>query len=230
MLNYEVDPGILAGSRAGRDGARPLAGAGARERGRLSLPAHAGDGRRDPGALQLRGSEPALLRPTRGAGGLASRRRLREGDRAAFRDRLGGPRALQRELCRAADAAFDRRGANAGAGRSVGYRVAARWALVPTWVSWRAAQAGIPPADSEATFITEHYWGYARQRDGGTVEYQVEHPQWRVSAALRIPLRVRRRRALRRAVRPLPRCPRDAAGLGVPGRRLAGDGAQRSAT
>jgi uncharacterized protein len=29
-------------------------------------------------------------------------------------------------------------------------------------------------------FITEHYWGYARQRDGGTVEYQVEHPHWPV--------------------------------------------------
>ena len=24
--------------------------------------------------------------------------------------------------------------------------------------------------------ITEHYWGYSAQRDGGTVEYQVEHP------------------------------------------------------
>lgn len=36
---------------------------------------------------------------------------------------------------------------------------------------------------SEAEFITEHYWGYARQRDGGTVEYQVEHPPWRVWAA-----------------------------------------------
>lgn len=33
---------------------------------------------------------------------------------------------------------------------------------------------------SEAEFITEHYWGYARQRDGGTVEYQVEHPRWTV--------------------------------------------------
>jgi uncharacterized protein len=32
-------------------------------------------------------------------------------------------------------------------------------------------------------FITEHYWGYARQRDGGTVEYKVEHPRWRVQAA-----------------------------------------------
>ena len=33
---------------------------------------------------------------------------------------------------------------------------------------------------SEQQFITEHYWGYTRQRDGGTVEYQVEHPPWRV--------------------------------------------------
>jgi uncharacterized protein YqjF (DUF2071 family) len=29
-------------------------------------------------------------------------------------------------------------------------------------------------------FITEHYWGYARQRDGSTMEYRVEHPRWRV--------------------------------------------------
>ncbi len=35
-------------------------------------------------------------------------------------------------------------------------------------------------AGSEAEFITEHYWGYTRQRDGGTVEYQVEHPSWRL--------------------------------------------------
>ncbi|WP_235508354.1 YqjF family protein [Agromyces sp. Soil535] len=33
---------------------------------------------------------------------------------------------------------------------------------------------------SEEEFITEHYWGYAAQRDGGTVEYEVEHPRWRV--------------------------------------------------
>ncbi len=35
-------------------------------------------------------------------------------------------------------------------------------------------------AGSEEEFITEHYWGYAAQRDGGCVEYQVEHPPWRV--------------------------------------------------
>jgi uncharacterized protein YqjF (DUF2071 family) len=33
---------------------------------------------------------------------------------------------------------------------------------------------------SEEEFITEHYWGYSAQRDGGAVEYQVEHPRWRV--------------------------------------------------
>src|SRR5688572_13158966 len=27
---------------------------------------------------------------------------------------------------------------------------------------------------------SEHYWGYSAQRDGGTVEYRVEHPRWRV--------------------------------------------------
>ena len=33
---------------------------------------------------------------------------------------------------------------------------------------------------SEAEFITEHYWGYTSQRDGGTLEYRVDHPRWRV--------------------------------------------------
>jgi uncharacterized protein YqjF (DUF2071 family) len=33
---------------------------------------------------------------------------------------------------------------------------------------------------SEEEFITEHYWGYSAQRDGGCVEYQVEHPPWNV--------------------------------------------------
>ena len=33
---------------------------------------------------------------------------------------------------------------------------------------------------SEAEFITEHYWGYNGQPDGSTLEYQVEHPRWRI--------------------------------------------------
>jgi uncharacterized protein YqjF (DUF2071 family) len=35
-------------------------------------------------------------------------------------------------------------------------------------------------AGSPEEFIFEHYWGYTRQRDGGTTEYQVEHAPWRV--------------------------------------------------
>jgi uncharacterized protein YqjF (DUF2071 family) len=33
---------------------------------------------------------------------------------------------------------------------------------------------------SEAQFITEHYWGYTRQPDGSTQEYEVAHPSWLV--------------------------------------------------
>jgi hypothetical protein len=33
---------------------------------------------------------------------------------------------------------------------------------------------------SEEEFITQHYWGYTRQRDGGTIEYEVRHPSWNV--------------------------------------------------
>ncbi len=57
------------------------------------------------------------------------------------------------------------------------------WRHGGRWSSLRATTEGAPElltAGSEAEFITEHYWGYTRQRDGGTVEYQVEHPRWRV--------------------------------------------------
>jgi uncharacterized protein YqjF (DUF2071 family) len=57
------------------------------------------------------------------------------------------------------------------------------WMNEPRWSSLEVQVQGEPALadlDSEETFITEHYWGYCRQRDGGTVEYQVEHPRWRV--------------------------------------------------
>jgi uncharacterized protein len=57
------------------------------------------------------------------------------------------------------------------------------WRSGSGWNRLRAETAGAarPLVDgSEAEFITEHYWGYAAQRDGGTVEYQVEHPRWLV--------------------------------------------------
>jgi len=37
----------------------------------------------------------------------------------------------------------------------------------------------LPAPGSEEEFITEHYWGYARQPGASTIEYRVEHPQWR---------------------------------------------------
>lgn len=40
------------------------------------------------------------------------------------------------------------------------------------------------PADgSLEQFIAEHYWGYTRQRNGTTLEYQVTHPPWMVAPA-----------------------------------------------
>lgn len=57
------------------------------------------------------------------------------------------------------------------------------WRLGHDWAGLHvdATSAGVEPAEgSEAEFITEHYWGYTRQRDGSTVEYRVEHPRWRV--------------------------------------------------
>ena len=41
----------------------------------------------------------------------------------------------------------------------------------------------IPPDESLAQFITEHYWGYARRRNGSTLEYEVQHPRWYVREA-----------------------------------------------
>lgn len=52
-----------------------------------------------------------------------------------------------------------------------------------TWQEVSATAVGspeLPAADSEATFIAEHYWGYTRQRDAATVEYRVSHPPWRI--------------------------------------------------
>lgn len=65
-------------------------------------------------------------------------------------------------------------------------RVAYRWRLQGTANSLRIRASGplqeMPP-DALETFIAEHYWGYSRQRDGGTVEYRVDHPRWRIAAA-----------------------------------------------
>lgn len=43
-----------------------------------------------------------------------------------------------------------------------------------------AGEARTLTPGSHEEFIAEHYWGYARQRDGGTKEYRVDHPPWKI--------------------------------------------------
>ena len=57
------------------------------------------------------------------------------------------------------------------------WRLASRWHRLEVTTRGRPA---LPDPISEAAFITEHYWGYTVQRDGGSKEYRVEHPPWRV--------------------------------------------------
>jgi uncharacterized protein YqjF (DUF2071 family) len=57
------------------------------------------------------------------------------------------------------------------------------WRVGSNWTRLAARTEGDPcplRLASEEEFITEHYWGYTRQRDGGTIEYRVEHPRWNV--------------------------------------------------
>lgn len=58
-----------------------------------------------------------------------------------------------------------------------------QWRQKGRWEGLEVKYRGEPflaPAEAEENFIAEHYWGCARQRDQRTVEYQVEHPPWRV--------------------------------------------------
>ena len=61
--------------------------------------------------------------------------------------------------------------------------VAYGWRSGRAWSEMRAKPLGtgaLADPGSEEEFITEHYWGYTRQRDGSTIEYRVEHPKWHV--------------------------------------------------
>ncbi len=58
------------------------------------------------------------------------------------------------------------------------------------WYSWGSglrnrfsarveSELAYPARGSIAEFITEHYWGYAQGPGSKTLEYRVEHPQWK---------------------------------------------------
>jgi uncharacterized protein YqjF (DUF2071 family) len=60
-----------------------------------------------------------------------------------------------------------------------------RW-RTQAWSSIRIQVQGSPELAREGSheqFITEHYWGYAAQPDGGCVEYRVNHPSWKIWSA-----------------------------------------------
>lgn len=52
-----------------------------------------------------------------------------------------------------------------------------------------SGSAQLAATGSLSEFISEHYWGYTRQRDGSTMEYRVEHPRWCVWEARAAELR-----------------------------------------
>jgi len=61
--------------------------------------------------------------------------------------------------------------------------VAYEWRRHGSWEGLSVLISGSPALysdDDEETFITKHYWGYSSPRDHSTIEYQVEHPRWRV--------------------------------------------------
>ncbi|SEA11249.1 YqjF family protein [Pedobacter hartonius] len=56
-----------------------------------------------------------------------------------------------------------------------------RWRCKNEWQSFQVtANRGLSEIlnGSEAEFITEHYWGYARYNSVKTNEYEVRHPKW----------------------------------------------------
>jgi uncharacterized protein YqjF (DUF2071 family) len=60
------------------------------------------------------------------------------------------------------------------------------WGTAPRQCAMRIETTGenyITSEGSLSQFITEHYWGYAAQSDGGCIEYEVQHPRWSVSDA-----------------------------------------------
>ena len=62
-------------------------------------------------------------------------------------------------------------------------RVEYAWRLGSIWNRLTVHAAGVPRTMTDGSaeqFIAEHYWGYSAQPSGGCVEYHVAHPPWRV--------------------------------------------------
>ncbi|MGD1846336.1 MAG: YqjF family protein [Salibacteraceae bacterium] len=73
--------------------------------------------------------------------------------------------------------AMDHHWTKNGQERNVGYR----WRKNGVWNAMEVKAALEPsaiPEGSQAEFITEHYWGYAKINNGASNEYEVTHPRW----------------------------------------------------
>lgn len=56
-----------------------------------------------------------------------------------------------------------------------------QWKSQNQWQSFKVLADKAPSiiaANSEAEFITEHYWGYTKVNSAKTFEYEVTHPKW----------------------------------------------------
>jgi len=70
------------------------------------------------------------------------------------------------------------------------HHLAYDWKSATGWCGLQVKTCGVkqpPAAGSLEEFIAEHYWGYCRQRNGGTIEYEVQHPPWNVWQAEQLP-------------------------------------------
>lgn len=64
-----------------------------------------------------------------------------------------------------------------------GFQAEYSWGSGANRCSMRIETGGaefLPADGSLGQFITEHYWGYAAQKDGGCLEYEVQHPRWSI--------------------------------------------------
>jgi uncharacterized protein YqjF (DUF2071 family) len=55
------------------------------------------------------------------------------------------------------------------------WRLAGRWHRLEVRTTGRPTR---PDPESESAFVAQRDWGYTVQRDGGTKEYRVTHPDW----------------------------------------------------
>ncbi len=183
MMNFEVDPAILqkhvpAGTELDHFEGRTYVSIVAfrflktRIFGRLAIPFHSNFDEVNLRFYVRREQQGDVRRGVVFIAEIVPRRAIALIARLAYNENYSAYPMTHR-IARAADAAD--------------FRYAWRVGRSPYEIEASTKEAPALPEDSSAEqFITEHYWGYAKQRDGGTMEYRVEHPPrrvWRAATA-----------------------------------------------